>query len=155
MPSSRLSGYDDDDVFDPANPAFEEPPCRVCGCTELNSETFVSRTGAPGHWVDSDLCSDCDFNRKLGSLRELIGSQAGTNARVELPVCLLLELLARYDYSATPKLHGSKRLRPTMHALIKTDDQGCHWIDGRFRSVRRRIRCGTFEEALARLAELR
>ncbi len=33
--------------------------CRVCGCTDLNCNTCVERTGAPCHWVEPDLCSAC------------------------------------------------------------------------------------------------
>jgi hypothetical protein len=35
--------------------------CRVCGCTDLDCTQCVQRTGQPCHWVESDLCSACDF----------------------------------------------------------------------------------------------
>ena len=39
---------------------FDEPPCRVCGCTDDNCYCCVMHTGASCWWVALDLCSACD-----------------------------------------------------------------------------------------------
>lgn len=149
----KFGGYDDEDVFDPADPSVEEPACRVCGCTDLNCDSCVARTGRPCHWVESDLCSACRFDLMLEVVRYAMALPQ--QERVELPTEFVVEMIARYDHFAAAKLPGASRLRPTVHAFIKIDEQGCHWIDGQFGKVRRRIRCGSLEEAQARLAALR
>lgn len=38
--------------------------CRVCGCTELDCSACVARTGTPCWWVEVDLCSACERERR-------------------------------------------------------------------------------------------
>jgi hypothetical protein len=33
--------------------------CRKCGCTDVNCEQCVEKTGDACHWVEDDLCSAC------------------------------------------------------------------------------------------------
>lgn len=33
--------------------------CRACGCTDSDCGGCVERTGAPCHWVETNLCSAC------------------------------------------------------------------------------------------------
>ena len=91
-----------------------------------------------------------EFERRLQAVRYALVMPQGD--RIELPTAFVVELLARYDERAPKK---RARLSPTSHSLISVDEDGCHWIDGRFGGVRRLIRCGTLEEAKARLAALR
>ena len=39
---------------------FDEPSCRVCGCTDDNCYCCVMHTGAPCWWVELNLRSACD-----------------------------------------------------------------------------------------------
>ena len=39
--------------------ASQETSCRVCGCTDEDCTDCYQRTGAPCHWVETDLCSAC------------------------------------------------------------------------------------------------
>jgi hypothetical protein len=44
---------------------FGERVCRVCGCTDEDVWSFDERTGAPGYWVEPDLCSSCSDDEGL------------------------------------------------------------------------------------------
>lgn len=46
------------------------PPltCRVCGCTEVNCQKCIAKTGAPCAWVEEDLCSACTVQVDVNAL---------------------------------------------------------------------------------------
>lgn len=41
--------------------------CRRCGCTDDDCRRCITRTGAPCHWVERDLCSACVEKRDMQS----------------------------------------------------------------------------------------
>lgn len=43
----------------PEYPDLDERRCRECGCTDYNA-CFDERRGEPCHWVEADLCSNCE-----------------------------------------------------------------------------------------------
>lgn len=40
--------------------AFDQPRCRVCGCTDDDCSQCIAATGEPCSWAEHDLCSRCD-----------------------------------------------------------------------------------------------
>lgn len=91
---------------------------------------------------------------------------------VEIAHRLLPDLIERYDllvglvgqlpegvpldalFAAARGVQRSQ-LSATKFPCIKVDEGGCYWIDGHFGGRRRRLRCGTLDEAHAKLVELR
>lgn len=59
---SAVDAFRDTLDFNPRSSGDPEdvPTCRVCGCTDLNCEQCVDRTGGPCSWAAEDLCSACD-----------------------------------------------------------------------------------------------
>ena len=48
---------------------FDEPTCRVCGCTDDDCYDCYERTGETCHWVEEDLCSACETTSDVGLYR--------------------------------------------------------------------------------------
>jgi hypothetical protein len=46
--------------------------CRVCGCTELDCNQCIARTGEACHWIARDLCSACALAPEPTLTRRLV-----------------------------------------------------------------------------------
>lgn len=53
--------------------------CRICGCTDDDCQQCIEKTGEPCSWVEDDLCSACQKNKKKQDIPILLAKELAQN----------------------------------------------------------------------------